>query len=180
MTQNGKVVVLTGTCGSGKSTVAGLLALKGNWHHVSEDDLWLLMFGKDRGLFGTAQHRLKRAAVHQEVMERVRAALDAGVNAVVDATVHESPPEALEEYRAWFQKAGIRWHLCVLHPRLEVAIERDATRTSGSLGAARVESLYAKFTRRVIAQSCFLDTSADSPAATVERVLDAIANQPWQ
>jgi predicted kinase len=180
MTQNCKVVVLTGTCGSGKSTVAGLLALRAGWRRISEDEIWPRRVGKDRGVFGTPEHRVKRAVVHQEVLERVQAALRAGDNVVVDATIHEAPPEALEEYRALFVEAGIRWHLFVLHPRLEVAVARDAGRGRGSLGTARVASLFDKFTGRAIAPGCFLDTSAESADATVDRVLVALANQSLQ
>ena len=79
-----------------------------------------------------------------------------------------------------FAKVGICWHLCVLHPRLEVAIARDAGRGRGSLGTAQVASLFAKFTRRAISPDCFLDTSAESPDATAERVLTALANQSLQ
>ena len=64
MTRNGNVVVSTGTCGSGKSTVARLLALRAGWGRVSEDEIWPRRFGKDRGAFGTPEHRLKRAVVH--------------------------------------------------------------------------------------------------------------------
>jgi predicted kinase len=180
MTQNCEVLVLTGTCGSGKSTVAGLIALRVGWRRISEDEIWPRRFGKNRGMFGTPEHRVKRAGVHQEVLERVQAALRAGDNVVMDATIHEAPPEALEEYRALFVEARIRRHLCVLHPRLEVAVARDAGRGRGSLGAAMVASLFAKFTGHVIPPGCFLDTSAESAEATVDRVLVALANQSLQ
>jgi predicted kinase len=180
VTQDCRVVVLTGTCGSGKSTVAGLLALRAGWLRISEDEIWPRRFGKDRGGFGTPEHRAKRAVVHREILERVQEALGAGDNVVVDATIHEAPPEALEEYRALFADGGIRWHLCVLHPRLEVAVARDAGRGRGSLGAAAVASLFAKFTGRMIPTGCFLDTSAESPDATVERVLEALADPSLQ
>jgi predicted kinase len=166
--------VLTGTCGSGKSTIAELLARQAGWCRVSEDEIWPRRFGKNRGMFGTPEHRAKRAVVHQEVLEQVHAGLAAGQRVVVDATIHESPPEALQEYQALFAEAGIAWWLCVLHPRLEVSVARDAGRTSGSLGAARVAELFAKFTGRTIPPSSFLDTSAESPEATVAQVLACV------
>jgi predicted kinase len=180
MRQNCKVMVLTGTCGSGKSTVAGLLALRAGWRRISEDEIWPRRFGKDRGVFGTPEHRAKRAVVQQEVVERVLAALRASENAVVDATIHEAPPEALEEYRAMFAEAGIQWRLWVLHPRVEVAVARDSGRGRGSLGAAMVTSLFDKFTGGVIPPAYFLDTSAESPEATVERVPAGMADPSSQ
>jgi predicted kinase len=180
LSQDCKVLVLTGTCGSGKSTVAGLIAERVGWHHISEDEIWPRRFGKNRGQFGTAEHRAKRAEVHMEVLERAQATLRVGENAVVDATIHETPPEALEEYQTLFKKAKVRWHLCVLHPCLEVAVARDARRGSGSLGATKVATLYAKFTRRVIQRNCFLDNSSELPEVTVDRILTALANQVLQ
>ncbi len=177
MAQGLKVLVLTGTCGSGKSTIARLLQSRGGWCRVSEDDIWPRRFGKNRGAFGTVEHRQKREVVHREVLASVILARRAGLNVVIDATIHESPPEALAEYREMFAGAQIAWHLCVLHPRVQVAIARDAGRESGSLGALRVAALHSKFNGRAIPSGCFLDTSAEPPAVTAERVLSLLANR---
>ena len=180
MTQSLKVLVLTGTCGSGKSTIASLIGSRAGWCRVSEDDIWPRHFGKDRGAFGTAEHRQKRGVVHREVLENARLARRDGLNVVIDATIHEAPPEALEEYRVMFADAGIQWHLCVLHPRLEVAVARDAGRESGTLGAVRVEALHSKFNGCAIPAECFLDTSAEPPEVTAEHVLGSLANNSMQ
>ena len=177
MTENLRVLVLSGTCGSGKSTVTGIVGTRVGWCHVSEDDIWSRYFGKSRGAFGTPEHREKRGVVHREVLENVRSARRDALHVVIDATIHESPPEALEEYRTMFSGAGIEWHLWVLHPRLEVAIARDAWRASGSLGALRVAALHSKFSGRVIPAECFLDTSAETPEATADRVLGSLATR---
>lgn len=170
MAEKPKVLVLSGTCGSGKSTVAGILGSRVGWCRVSEDDIWPRHFGKNRGAFGTTEHRLKRCIVHNEVLESLHMAHRQGINVVIDATVHEAPPEALQEYQAIFAREGIEWHLCVLHPRVEVAIARDASRVSGTLGAARVAKLHSKFNGHFIRPECFLDTSTESPEVTEERV----------
>jgi predicted kinase len=180
MTHSLKVLVLTGTCGSGKSTIARLLGSRAGWCRVSEDDIWPRRFGKNRGPFGTAEHRQKRQVVHREVLECVHSARRDGLNVVIDATVHEAPPEALEEYRAMFAGAEIAWHLCVLHPRVEVAIARDVGRESGSLGALRVAALHSKFNGRAIPAECFIDTSVESPEVTAARVVDLLANNSLQ
>jgi predicted kinase len=160
-----RVLVLTGTCGSGKSTVSNLLSEAG-WSRVGEDESWTRLFGRDRGLFGSAEHRAKRRQVHEAVFDRVAGALEAGLNVVIDATVHEAPPEAFLEYRAFFERRGIEWELRVLHPRLEVAVERDAARRQWTVGPERVALLHAKFTGLVFAPEWFLDTSEQSPSET--------------
>src|SRR5262249_20188676 len=49
-----RVLLVTGTCGSGKSTVASLLAGCG-WASISEDEIWPRLFGKNRGAFGSPE-----------------------------------------------------------------------------------------------------------------------------
>jgi predicted kinase len=168
-----RVLLLTGTCGSGKTTVAARLASRHGWVHVSEDEIWPRLFGKDRGAFGSAEYREKRRQVHEVAFAHIREALGAGLDVVVDATVHEAPPEALHEYRAWFAAHGIAWTIRVLYPRLEVAVARDAHRTSWTVGPASVASLHAKFTGAQIGSECFLDTSDETPEETMERLLAA-------
>ncbi len=164
------VLLLTGTCGSGKSTIAALLGERG-WMRASEDDVWPQLFGKNRGPFGSAEHRLKRRQVHEVVFAQARDALARGQRVVIDATVHEAPPEAFEEYRAFFEATGVSWQVRVLHPSLEVAVARDKQRSSGSLGAERVARLRAKFTAKVFERGWFLDTSRQTPDETVAALL---------
>jgi predicted kinase len=165
-----RVLLLTGTCGSGKTTVSALLEQRG-WRRISEDDIWSARFGKDRGAFGSDEHRCKRRQVHEAVRAAVRAALAAGRDAVIDATVHESPPEAFEEYRDFFAAHGISWALRVLQPRLEVAVARDAARASWTLGARRVGELRAKFTGAVFGAECFVDNSDETAHETADRMV---------
>ena len=166
------VLLLTGTCGSGKTTVSTLLGKLPGWERVGEDEIWLRLHGRDRGPFGSDEHRRKRAAVHEVVHAAILAALARGHCAVLDATVHESPPEAYVEYRDFFERSGIRWTLRVLHPRLEVAVHRAATRGGWRADAGRVASLRAKFTATVFPPEWFLDTSDEKPEQTAARLRD--------
>jgi len=88
-----------------------------------------------------------------------------------DAMVHEAPPEAFEEYRAFLTSLGVAWQLRVLHPALEVAVARDTARPSGSPGRERVAQLHAKFTGRIFARPWFLDTSDQTPTETPAELL---------
>lgn len=166
-----RVLLLTGTCGSGKSTIAALIGARPNWLHISEDDVWARHFDKNRGAFGTAEHREKRRMVHEIVFGSLRSAMAAGLNVALDATVHESPPEAYREYLEFFEGCGVAWAVRVLHPTLEVASSRDSARIRGSLGAGQVASLHRKFTGRVFPAAWFVDTSSDTPEETVRRLV---------
>lgn len=164
------VLLLTGPAGSGKTTVATLLAERFGWTHISEDDIWPALFGRDRGEFGSDEHRRKRAAVHEVIFAQVLDATGGGRNVVIDATVHEAPPESFEEYQSFFDAHAIAWELRVLLPRLDVAIARDASRAGWHLGPARVAHLHAKFTQRVFGAAAFLDNSDETPEETAARL----------
>lgn len=166
-----RVLLVTGTCGSGKSTVASLLASREGWIRLSEDELWLELFGTNRGAFGSAEHRAKRHAVQVRVLDQVRTALHAGQSVAIDVTLHEAPPEAFEAYRLFFDHQQIPWAVRVLHPSLSVAVARDAARGKRPIGLERIADLRAKFTEKVFDPEWFLDTSSDTPAATVERLV---------
>src|SRR5688572_16084007 len=127
MEQN--VLVLTGTCGSGKSTIAQLLADRHGWVRFSEDDFWRARFHKNRGALGSEEHRQKRLAIREAVVARIVEAASEGQVVVVDAICHEGSPDAWYDYQDLFAKAGLTSVVRVLHPRLEIAIQRDATRS---------------------------------------------------
>ena len=165
-----RVLMLTGTCGSGKTTIAALLA-KSGWSHISEDALWLQFFGNNRGSFGSTDHRSKRQRVHEQAFAAISSALEGGHQVVLDATLHESPPEAFLEYVDWFDGHQISWALRVLHPNVDVAIARDAARPTWHVGADRVRVLHDKFNGSIFPKPCFIDTSNDTPEETLARVL---------
>jgi predicted kinase len=165
------VLLLTGTCGSGKTTVSTLLGNQSGWARIAEDDIWPRLFGRERGAFGSDEHRCKRGAVHTVVFTAVQRALLDERRVVIDATVHEAPPEAFLEYRDFFESAGIPWATRVLHPSLEVAIARDAARAGWHAGPERIARLRAKYTGEVFLPGWVMDTSHETPAATVARLI---------
>ena len=164
------VLILTGTCGSGKTTISKLLVIKNGWKRISEDDIWEKNYGKNRGIFGTDEHRKKRYSIHVIVLSEILSIKNEKQNIVLDATVHELPPEAYNEYKELFKKHNIKWDICVLHPRLEVAIKRDSQRIDWVAGSERVKNLRLKFNGKVFPEECFVDNSDDTPFQTLEKI----------
>ena len=169
-------LILTGTCGSGKTTISKLFAAELKWKRISEDDIWKKFFGKNRGIFGSDEHRKKREKVHEFVFSKILSAHKERQHIVIDATIHESPPEAYYEYVEFFKKSNIEWYICVLHPRLEAAIERDSQRKDWIAGAERVKSLRSKFSGRIFPKEYFIDNSDDTPEETMKRLIQLISN----
>ena len=165
------ILILTGTCGSGKTTISTLLADQLGWKRISEDEIWKEYFGKNRGIFGTDEHRLKRQRVHETIFKQILSTNLETQRIVIDATVHEAPPEAYHEYREFFEEHNIQWLIRVLHPQLEVAIARDSQRKDWIAGPERIEKLRAKFNGKVFNQECFIDNSNDTPMQTMLRIV---------
>jgi hypothetical protein len=153
--------------------VAQVLAEEFGWTRLSEDDVWRKRFHKDRGVIGTEEHRRKRLQVRKEVVDQSIWSLRVS-RVVIDAIVHEADPESIEEYEGLFAAAGIPWEIRVLHPRLDVAVQRDATRLGWTAGAAGVEELWRKFSGQLLAPHTFIDTSDDTPRESASRVLSSL------
>ena len=168
------LLILTGTCGSGKTTVSKLLSAKAGWRRISEDDLWKQCYGKNRGVFGSDEHRIKRQQIHSVVFTEILSKSKENLFFVIDATVHESPPEAYYEYSEFFETHNIKWRLCVLHPKLEIAIKRDSQRIEWVAGPERVEKLWKKFTGKVFPKEYFIDNSDETPEQTMKRITQNI------
>ena len=166
-----RVLLLTGTCGSGKSTIAALLGARTGWAHLSEDEIWAAEFGRNRGPFGSVEHRAKRHQVQQLVFARIDQHMTAGNSVAVDVTLHESPPEGFEAYRSHLELRRVDWAIRVLHPALAVAVARDAQRSRHPIGEQRIAALRAKFTGRTFPPEWFMDTSAETAEQTVERLV---------
>ena len=170
-----RVLLLTGTCGSGKTTIAAMLAEKADWIHISEDTIWHNLYGKNRGPFHSDEHRQKRRNVHKKVMEQLLTDNHPDRNIVIDVTIHESPPEAYKEYQHMFEEHSIVWDIRVLHPRLEVAVARDANRNCWTIGKKGVIELRRKFNKGIFNSECYLDNSDETAEVTMQRILDSYA-----
>ncbi len=151
------VLILTGTCGSGKTTISMLLAKDFGWQRIAEDDIGRPIWEEPRPLpNGGAPTQASSSSCG--CICRYSRGRRAHQNVVVDATVHEMPPAAYLEYKAFFDTHTIAWRLCILHPRVEVAIARDSQRFDWVAGGQRVR-VRAKFTGAVFAHEWFIDNS---------------------
>jgi hypothetical protein len=70
-----------------------------------------------------------------------------------------------------FEAHGIEWSIRVLHPRLEVAIARDANRACWTVGEKGVKELWDKFDKGVLSAECYLNNSDETAEETLRRLL---------
>lgn len=170
-----RILLLTGTCGSGKSTVARLIAETAAWSRVSEDEVWRRMYHRARGArLARAPREATRPAARGMCAHHVGGSR--GARRRLDATVHEASPNSIGDYRELLEHQPVSLPIRVLHPRLEVALERDGRREGWRAGAAGVESLWRKFSGTVFPPEGFLDTSTETPHVTAARALSTLGD----
>jgi hypothetical protein len=113
----GHVLVINGTCASGKSTISYLLSE----HHgfIQVDGDWIL--------HRTRQQNPKAHAdeIHEDLARLAADLVDTGRSV---ALAHIIPPEHLGVYRLIFAELGIRYGIVILMPRVPVLLSRNETR----------------------------------------------------
>jgi len=117
----GNIIVLNGTCGSGKSTVAEVLAKKG----------FLAIDGDC--VRQVVKHKSNKEQVHfqeQDVFDEIAHEIDIlsmfGSNFVL---AHVLMPEDMEKYIEIFNARNLKYHFFLLKPSYQTAVERCNTRT---------------------------------------------------
>lgn len=118
MNRDGEIIVVNGTCGSGKSTVAEYLSGMG-WYGIDGDCA-----------IQTLRHRTGRKKYEwQELMAEIfREIRQVGFFGDRIVLSHVVLPEDLAAYEEAFRQTGWRYKLILLKPQYEAAAERCRTR----------------------------------------------------
>lgn len=116
---SGKILVLTGTCGSGKSTVAEILAQKG--------------FSAIDGDCAIQAARFKRngeSVDYREALDEIAYEIDVlsmySQNLVLAAVVH---PDDMKKYKEILEARNLQYKFILLKPSFQAAMVRCQTRT---------------------------------------------------
>ncbi|NLD98834.1 MAG: dephospho-CoA kinase [Fibrobacter sp.] len=115
----GTVIVLNGTCGSGKSTIAEILLTKG--FLVIDGDCVIQVVKHKKG---KPEWNFKELA--DEIAREIDILSMFGDNFVVSAVIL---PEDLDKYMNIFQSRHLKYRLFLLKPEYQTAWERCQTRT---------------------------------------------------
>ncbi len=183
MSQTPRIFIITGTPGSGKTSVAtGLMRRFPFGLHIPVDDLreWVIsgivhpvpVWTEEAG----RQFRFARQAAAQ--VARIYAA--GGFAVAIDDVI--SPSEAQELFAV--PLAGYALHTVLLRPALEIALERNARRTSKAFDTEVLADPIARLYRAmdvspyIAAGWIIIDNSTLSTEETVDHILDAVNRWP--
>lgn len=161
------IIVITGPCGAGKTTVSGIVAKELGIQHLKADDVTHELFP---GLESIEQHPKELQQMKDEVLRRAKEFFDNGKSVVVDFVV-------LGDFISDFQRTfGDDLVMRALLPRIEVTIARDTSRDCWTVGEKHVRELHDMFIRdrELIGAGNFIDTSDETAEKTAERITNGM------
>lgn len=159
-----KVILLSGPCGAGKSSIGRYISQKYGYIHIDGDSV------SKRVNWEIRNHRIKDRSgylVHQEVIETMEVVLGLGYSVIVTYIIER---EVLEDYLLPLKKSGLQPVFRILLPERKVCINRDISRKGWTAGPEFIDKWYeqqvwlgAKMPGSII------DSSNESLEETVDR-----------
>lgn len=153
------VLILTGPCGAGKTTIAKMITRELGSVYVDGDDIKNKYFPEIEHI---DQHPKKLQKVKREILKQAKNQFEKGRNVVVDYILVK---EEIEKYKkAFFENLIVR----VLLPQKRIISKRDKLRKCWTAGQECVDELYESFyqSRKDFGRENFIDNSNEAPKET--------------
>lgn len=163
-----KLIILTGPCGVGKTTITNLLAQKCKVEVIRGDRLKNSMFPHISIL---PKHPNKLQLLKEELFTLSKEHFYQGKSVLIDYVILGDL-----YIRKYQEEFGKNLYIKVLFPELEIAIERDNQRKCWTSGREVIEELYKKYEelKELIGGENYLNTSDQSPENTTQLLVKEI------
>lgn len=154
------VLIVTGPCGSGKTTISSLIAQNHNFVRLCGDDIKEELFP---GIVNIQDYPEGKKKVFAEIFERAKKHFENGDHVLIDYIMLGQ--KRLEEYKNTFSD---HLQIRVLLASREVNIHRDQVRECWTSGEQCVRDLYDEFTgvRDFVGAENYIDSSEETPEET--------------
>lgn len=154
------VLIVTGPCGCGKTTISSLIAENHPFIRICGDDVKEELFP---GIVNIQEYPEKLTQVGAEILERAKKHFASGEHVVIDYIILAEA--RLEEYKRTFSD---HLQIRVLLANRESIIQRDESRECWTAGEACVDQLVEGFTqlKDFIGARHYIDSTEETPEET--------------
>ena len=164
-TQN-KVLLISGVCGSGKTTISKMVEEKLGFARIDGDEIGEKILPKIDGCIWKEKNQYHLKKIHEKVIASTKDLLQKGKSVVIDYVLDKK--EEIEMYKKEF---GENLEIKILTPRLEVTIKRDQNRECWSVEETRILQLSKIFEnlKHNFGKKNFIDNSDETPEETFKK-----------
>lgn len=162
-----KVLILTGPGGSGKTTIAELLAKKYNFLLVDGDNLDTEFFPNGEQWLPENTENLEKA--HNKIFNIVKKLFnEQEKNIVLDYIIFGKYIEFFEKFKKEFGKNLI---IKILFPSLDETVKRDWDRKCWTTGIGRILTVRKEFEsiKKYIGKENFINSTKQTPEETIKK-----------
>ena len=166
-----RVMLITGAGGSGKSTIASMLAANNDFVYLDGDNEDTEFFPNGNQWLPKNEDLLKKA--HEKILLKTKVLVDDEKNVVIDYIIFGRYTEFIDSFRTEF---GDNFSLRVLFPSVKEIVKRDLERECWTTGKERINAVYSELeaARDTIGGENYVDTTEESPEETFQDIISTL------
>ena len=161
-----KVLILTGTAGSGKTTIAEFLVKNRDFVLLDGDNEDTEFFPNGNQWLPENYQKLSQA--RDKILKKTKDIFASGKSVVVDYIIFNQFSEFIDKFKKEFKD---NLEIKVLFPNKNIMIKRDEERKCWTAGEKDINEIYDKLEamKSEIGVDNYIDTSDETPKQTIEK-----------